>query len=269
METKNFICTDTHSFFNETKRALEEAGFEYDNPSHILYILGDMLDRGPSSRELLDYVLGLPKNRFYYIIGNHDDLFKDLLKELKERRGISLHHISNGTVQTVAQFTGLTEVDLQLGYYNYEKDIVKNKYIRKYIQLLKNRSFDYLETEKYIFVHGWIPNHSNKIVAHRSDNAKHKYREDWRDSTKDEWKSARWDNGMNCWKQGVVEPDKTIVCGHWNSSWGNYRLHHEGSGEFENDAVFTPFVDKGIIALDGCTAHSGKVNVLVLNEKEM
>ena len=32
------------------------------------------------------------------------------------------------------------------------------------------------------------------------------------------------------------------------------------------DTIFDPFIEKGIIALDACTAHSKKMNVLVIRE---
>lgn len=62
---------------------------------------------------------------------------------------------------------------------------------------------------------------------------------------------------------GGIE-NKTIVCGHWHTSFGNYNYHHKGSGEFEEDSDFGIFEDKGIIALDACTAFSKKVNILKL-----
>ena len=48
----------------------------------------------------------------------------------------------------------------------------------------------------------------------------------------------------------------------------DFRWHNLGSGEFEKDSVFTPFIDKGIIAIDGCTAYTKKVNVIVMEEGE-
>ena len=42
-------------------------------------------------------------------------------------------------------------------------------------------------------------------------------------------------------------------------------INHNGS-EFGCDAVFTPFYGNGIIALDACTAKTGFVNCIVLEE---
>ena len=63
----------------------------------------------------------------------------------------------------------------------------------------------------------------------------------------------------------VYEEEKIIVCGHWHASYGHSMIDHNGS-EFGCDAVFTPFYGNGIIALDACTAKTGFVNCIVLEE---
>ena len=65
-----------------------------------------------------------------------------------------------------------------------------------------------------------------------------------------------------CTNRGIVEKGSTIYCGHWHTSWGHER---DGNGsEWGSDAVFLPYVKEGIVALDGCTSHSGFVNVVVV-----
>ena len=59
---------------------------------------------------------------------------------------------------------------------------------------------------------------------------------------------------------------KTIVCGHWHCSYGHREFEGNGS-EFGEDADFSPYYGKGIIVLDACTAVSGKVNVIVLEDE--
>ena len=67
---------------------------------------------------------------------------------------------------------------------------------------------------------------------------------------------------------GVMEKDKTIVCGHWHCSWGHCRLEGKCS-EFGKDSDFSPFYADGIIAIDGCTAYSGRVNCIVLEDENI
>lgn len=69
---------------------------------------------------------------------------------------------------------------------------------------------------------------------------------------------ARWYNGIEASRQKVLVPRKTIVCGHWNASYGNARKFRVP--EFGEDANHSTYFAKGIIALDACTAISKKVN---------
>ena len=90
----------------------------------------------------------------------------------------------------------------------------------------------------------------------------------WRDDIdtveRDEyWEKARWINGMLAWAQAMRIEGKTMVCGHWHTSWGHAHIHGT-CPEWGPTANFSMFKDKGIIALDGCTAYTGKVNVYVL-----
>ena len=63
---------------------------------------------------------------------------------------------------------------------------------------------------------------------------------------------------------GIIIEGKTIVCGHFHTGWGHYNIHKEGDTQFDNLSVY---YDKGIIALDACTVHSNKVNVLRIKDE--
>ena len=39
--------------------------------------------------------------------------------------------------------------------------------------------------------------------------------------------------------------------------------------EFGPDADFSPYYSPGVIALDACTAHSGKINVVVKEDEDL
>ena len=123
---------------------------------------------------------------------------------------------------------------------------------------------NYYETKKYVFVHGWIPcNNRHGWSANYYSPI-----EDWREAGESSWEKARWINGMLAYSYGVTEKDKTIVCGHWHCSWGHCRLEGKCS-EFGKDSDFSPFYADGIIAIDGCTAYSGRVNCIVLEDENI
>ena len=128
-----------------------------------------------------------------------------------------------------------------------------------YFKIIIPAMTDYYETKRFIFVHGWIP-------CIRERNKQYSYVTAWRDSDSREWMAARWINGMKAANDGVIEPGKTIVCGHWHTSYGHSVLNHTCS-EFGPDANFNPYYGTGIIALDACTAHSGIVNVITVEDE--
>lgn len=75
---------------------------------------------------------------------------------------------------------------------------------------------------------------------------------------------------MLCWNQDIVEKGKTIVCGHWYTSFGHSMYHNEGIDLFDTNSpeeysqvIFDPFIDDGIVAIDATTAISNKVNCYV------
>jgi hypothetical protein len=75
---------------------------------------------------------------------------------------------------------------------------------------------------------------------------------------------------MHAWARGAKLPGKTIVCGHFHSSWGHSHLHLDRKEFPQKNRVdwqksFEPFVDEGIIAIDACTPYTGFCNCLVLD----
>ena len=44
---KLFVVSDVHSFYNHLIKALNEKGFDKNNPDHWFVSCGDLLDRGP------------------------------------------------------------------------------------------------------------------------------------------------------------------------------------------------------------------------------
>jgi hypothetical protein len=92
------------------------------------------------------------------------------------------------------------------------------------------------------------------------------YKTVWKMATEEDWAKARWYNGMEiaCGMKKIL-PDKTIVCGHVNTSFGHTHYEKKGS-EFGPKADFSPFYAEGIIALDACTAFSGKMNCIVIDD---
>lgn len=252
-----YVTSDIHGYFTLFKNELDKQGF---NPNRDkLIICGDLLDRGYEPRELIDYLLSLPKENLILIRGNHEDLFDNCLEELVEDKIPSSHHVSNGTLMSIRSLVGDRAI------LNGDRKLLLNQpYIRKFKEL-ESRMVDYYEVDKYIFVHGFIPCISNDFLTYYQQNKTLGYNENWRQASETDWSHARWVNGIDSIiKHKLNKTNKTIVCGHWHCShaWNLVK----NTPEFGEEAVFNPYISKDLIALDACTAYSGKVNIVKLEE---
>ena len=250
---KYFITSDVHSFCDELMTALDEKGFEKDNPEHILCVCGDLFDRGDKTVQLFEFVKELAvQDRLIYIRGNHEDLLFDCVNELKMGYTPSRHHFHNGTVKTICQFCGENEWII----YDYERRPKIVEIMKPILEFIDKYSVDYADIGDYVLVHGWWP--AFDIV------------DDYHNAPDYLWKDARWENGMNMWRNPANRIEgKTVICGHWHCSWGWSHIRQERKEWAQLNRKdwlksFEPFIDDGIMAIDACTAYTGKVNCVVI-----
>lgn len=240
---KFFVTSDIHSFYTPLKKALDGAGFDPNNEEHWLIVCGDCFDRGDDSEKVLNFLMSL--ERKILVKGNHDTL----LEECCMREFPYSNDASNGTVKTIKNLGGAV----------YRRSFAECCCITwdrlaRYRELLVN----YFETEKYIFVHSWIP-----VISQNGGYCK--YDENWRNATDSRWEDAMWGNPFEIAAQGLNKTGKTILFGHWHCSAGHKMLGHCKS-EFDEDAIWEPCFAEGIIGVDRCTAHTGECNVVVLED---
>lgn len=260
---KLFVVSDVHSYYGPMMKALNKAGFDPANEDHWLIVCGDAFDRGPDSCKMYDFLMGL--ERKVLVKGNHDILMQDMLA-----RGYAGNHDrSNGTERTFWQLLNKEAVD-----------DTKNPYraVSELLQPFWAQEVNYFETQNYIFVHSWIPTYK-KSMPHPADKwiplTTNEYRETWREADDIEWEDAMWGNPFKLWCEGLNQTGKTIVFGHWHCSTGHSILSiiksesndtEHAISEFEDDAIWEPFIHDNIIGIDRCTAYTGEVNVLVLED---
>lgn len=248
-----FYCiSDVHGFYDEMKVALDEAGFDENNPEHWLVGCGDYMDRGTQPIQVMRYLHNLPRK--ILIKGNHEQLLVDCCY-----RGQAFSHdLSNGTADTI------WNIAYTPGYIEDFPEMCD--YALKRTKPFRDSMVNYLETKNYIFVHSWIPViNKDGLPAYYTRNRDFDFNPDWRDASQKDWDDATWGDPFDMAARGLNQTGKAIVFGHWHCSTGWAKA--EGRSEFGEDAKFDPYYGDGFIAIDACTAHTHKVNVLVLEDE--
>lgn len=257
---KYFAISDPHSYYLQAKTAVVNAGFDASNPEHFIIICGDAFDRGDFSVELFAWMKQLQaENRLIYVRGNHEDLLEDCVFDIRKRRDIGRHHISNGTVNTIADFLDCSQYDILCNTFEWNQFDAR---MDELLNFINEHCVDYFQLGNTVFVHGWIPTTVD-------ENGRECVHVNWRDGG---WRDARWPNGMEMFHKKLVPPDiTTIVCGHWHTSFA-WHYYEDICPEWGNLAKFDAYVKydetlrSRIVALDACTAYSKKVNCVIFDE---
>ena len=286
---KYFVCSDIHGFFDEWIVSLNEAGFNKQDPNHILIILGDIFDRGKQPLEIYSFIKSLPDNRVILVRGNHEYLLIHLLK----RKYPLVHDYHNGTYDTlisiykdplgeefkfISENAGLMNSELlkikAAEIYNQTcKELFTNnkiKEIKRWIQ--STRWKNYYELDNYVFVHSFIPLKGNILGG------KGEYYSDWRtEESKEVWEESTWHCPYKLFQNGCfdkeIENNKILVCGHWHTSdfFNNLIYKDDPSKQLDvekNNPIFKSDKYSNLIGLDTCTTLTKKVNVLVIESNK-
>lgn len=255
-----YVTADVHGYYTYLITALEQAGFFRDTEPHKLIICGDVFDRGEEALQLQAFILDLmEKDQVILVRGNHEDLAMQLLGGWYTHSYLQPHHHHNGTIDSFCQLTGHREQEIYTNTENVYRDFWYSAYVQKIIPAM----VDYFETQKYIFVHGWIPCHAIRVSPQHTE---YTPVENWRKAEDSLWSKARWVNGMEAAHAGILEKGKTIVCGHWHCSFGHANYHQDGA-EYGMEANYAPYYAPGIIALDACAPRSHMLNCIVIEDE--
>ncbi|RTZ48396.1 serine/threonine protein phosphatase (plasmid) [Chryseobacterium arthrosphaerae] len=134
------ITTDNHGALKAVKQVLESCKF---NPNEDLLInLGDVVDRGKESAELVQFYIELSEECLYkplFIKGNHDDYCHKWLKSGE----ISMEWLLNGGTETIDSYikTGYLDSEEHLNFFNEMFDF-------------------YIDTKNRGYVHAGFTSHS-------------------------------------------------------------------------------------------------------------
>lgn len=240
---KFFVVSDIHGHCTILKKALAEAGFDKNNSDHILVCCGDLFDRGNENMQVLKFIDCIDNK--ILIMGNHEEMLLEIFRTGK----LKPHNFDNGTVETMVEFFGKYAVDGFTG----DIDFSGNTRMVDRVCGLIGEMRDYFETENYVFVHGWLPTvvRDGKPVVY----------DGWRNAEAVMWSASRWKKWIEMYGADALIEGKTIVCGHYPTLFANTFDMSRARGSSEI------FYGKGMIAIDAGTFTSGRINVLVIEDK--
>ncbi|GGH23473.1 metallophosphoesterase family protein [Paenibacillus segetis] len=153
------MISDIHGCYDEFNELLKKV--EYKQGLDQLILVGDYVDRGLKSKEVVEQVKSLVEEWGVIALrGNHDQMMVDALE--KENEEDDARWIRNGAFQTVESYSGLDLSDdgSERDLYIEGKEYIKNNY-PNHLEFLKSLPL-YYETDHHIFVHAGInPEHEN------------------------------------------------------------------------------------------------------------
>jgi ASC-1-like (ASCH) protein len=234
-----FAVSDIHGHYTLLKAALDEAGFECGNDSHLLVVVGDCFDRGCENKAVFDFLRSVDNK--VIVRGNHEDFLMDVI----DNGSYDGFYVRNGTDITVCELFGDENVD---SYGRIAKGCSIEDDIRKFV----GETYDYFETANYIFTHGWVPVWYNGGSITPLD--------DWRVAQRKTWEHARFLEWPKMYNGGALVKGKTVVCGHRATCLASNFDMKRGARDF------SIYKAEGLCAIDACTVLSHQVNVFVTED---
>lgn len=256
---KYFVFSDAHGDFEALMRAVEKYGYQPDCAGHTLVSCGDNFGRaqrqaGGGSKEIFEYLTSTEhKNPPVCIKGNHELILKDIIT----KRRITADDISNGEGATVCSFLCRQQPqdmhDLTISTYDA-------------YTLIKSPLYDwllsipyYFETERYIFVHGFLPYdfvESKKFFVHDFGAVEENI---WQDACRNEALPAIIKKFEMDYPSGI---GKSIVFGHCHNSTLN---KYFPCGAQDENSVWKNERLK-LIGLDCNTVVTHRVEMIVIED---
>lgn len=138
---KIFAIGDIHGCLDKLKELMDK--LVIDRPSDTLVFIGDYIDRGRYSREVVDYLIGLKNDyqNIVFLLGNHEQMFMNYLDGVNE--GLYLGNGGRATLESyaISLFDNITQRKAKIPQDHWN-----------FFQSLR----PYYETDQYIFVHAGL-----------------------------------------------------------------------------------------------------------------
>ncbi|RCW44924.1 metallophosphoesterase [Paenibacillus prosopidis] len=153
---RTLVISDIHGCFSPFNDLLEL--MKYRPGQDQLILLGDFVDRGPRSREVVEQVIGLVRDDGAIAIqGNHDERLVDVMLERNEQALIKFSR--HGGRETAVSYSGISQGAIEY-VIDRAKAAVQENYLH-HVTFLGELPY-YHEDEHFIYVHaGLNPKYPN------------------------------------------------------------------------------------------------------------
>lgn len=259
---KYFFISDVHGCYDKMLTALTDAGFNRDQDT--LVSVGDLFDRGPQSKEVLEYIMNCPHK--IIIVGNHDWRLRQLI--LRPYL-FDEYDVWNGVPATLTSLND-RPLDDNTMYIDLLIALEHNALLTEYFHQCNYA----IEFQNLIITHAWVPYNDNKTTHKFESWSAQGYPSDWREAPKWAWWDAVWANTDKCITDHIY-PDKTLLIGHWHAwrlaqKFGEKRMFNKKQHEKYEYINCDTYIHDKFIAIDGCSNYpnGGKVNVYVYETDE-
>lgn len=214
--------SDIHGCYDEFQELLTKIDFQSDKDQ--LYLVGDYMDRGPKSKEVIYKVKDLVENHGAVAMrGNHDQFF---LEWIDDPVGGMRRVMINGGLETIASFLGdIDKGSLDPEVWTKWAEEIAGEY-GEIVSFLRDLRY-YAEDKGYIFVHAGIDPELD----------------DWKDTSKHDLIWIR-----EPFLEADLDMDEVIIHGHTPvvNLHGKHDIYYHGNK----------------IGIDGGCAYGGQLNAL-------
>lgn len=140
MTRKIFAVGDIHGCYDKLVAMMKILPWRKDEGDLLLFI-GDYIDRGPKSREVVDYLVRLRREGgdFVFLKGNHEKMLLDYYIQQKDQ----MLYVANGGAETIASYVE--------GGIGRKAFVLPEDHLEFFLSLTL-----FYETEDYIFVHAGL-----------------------------------------------------------------------------------------------------------------
>ncbi|MBW6491671.1 MAG: metallophosphoesterase [Lentimicrobium sp.] len=145
---KQWVIPDIHGCYYSLKALIEDQIMP--SADDTLMFLGDFVDRGPQSKQVLDYVMGIEQQGCYIVAlkGNHEDFFIKAWDEERNRKSFLFFKQANWSKNLWLKHGGKEALE------SFETDDL-SAIPEQYIEWMRKLPL-YYETGNYVLVHAGL-----------------------------------------------------------------------------------------------------------------